>query len=101
MFCGLTINFFKFHYFGFWEDQAALELAALLGVLLFHAQHTFTELRRKSDISYLEQGLLGSLIFEVIFNFFKVQPILYSRRSLNFLLWELGYREKDYCKRSS
>ena len=52
----------KLYFFGFWEDQTALELAALFGVLIFHAQHTFKELKRKSDISLLEQGLLGKNI---------------------------------------
>lgn len=56
---GLAINLVKLYFFGFLEDQAALELAALLGVLIFHAQHTFKELKRKSDISFLEQGLIG------------------------------------------
>ena len=58
-------NYFKFQYFSFIYDQIALQNAALIGLFFFHIQHTFKNVKRKANISHIEQGLLGASFLQV------------------------------------
>ena len=66
----LAISYYKFQYYSFWLDQAALQLAALIGLFFFHIQHTFEDVKRRENITHLEQGLLGASFLQVP-NFLK------------------------------
>lgn len=70
----LLIQIYKIKYYDFWNDQIALELGALYGLLLFHAEHTFPTLKRKNNITHIEQGLLGATYLELpeILKFFYI-----------------------------
>ena len=45
-------------------------MAALIGLFFFHIQHTFEDVKRRENITHLEQGLLGASFLQVP-NFLK------------------------------
>lgn len=62
---GGLIFYWKFQYYNFWYDQIALQVAALIGLFFFHIQHTFENVKRKENITHVEQGLLGASFLQV------------------------------------
>lgn len=60
-----SIMFLKYYYFSFWYDQISLQLGALIGLFFFHIQHTFENVKRKENITHIEQGLLGASFLQV------------------------------------
>jgi len=59
------IMYYKYQYYSFWYDQCALQVGALIGLFFFHIQHTFENVKRKENITHIEQGLLGASFLQV------------------------------------